>query len=586
METCNSTIITLLNKYSISNTDGTLLQEFITRILDSEPVIPVLGMQGMGKSTLINAVLEENILPNEADETTCVPVEIKYGVDEYAEVMFADSSEIVKVNTIGELREFVDNNYNPANEKGVLKIVLYRNRDILKSGVVLVDLPGVGSMTLNNEATTMKYLQNLCTAIFVIPTVPTIRKQEAMFIKAIWSQFSNAIFVQNDWGESKQEIDESVDFNSKLLKGIAKELNASFDSGILVVNAFNALAGALRKDENLRRMSNVDALSDRIRELSTHWKLLQEESAKDRIRLMVDASILFANNLIVESNRSREEVIKKREQELADLQCDESRLEEKIQEVNNFLDDKKREFNSFVQSSASDCIKKIRVSMNKTIDSGVYDGDALTTVFNDEQGEKVAEYLEIILDKQLAIKQEVDEKLDDLSKIEFEHNDEVATEGVHKKHAFRYEKGVDFLCKLGGAAAGVAVGAKVGAAVGTAIVPGVGTAVGFVVGAVIGVAGSFIGSLFKSGVSAKRASQTKRELEPLYKKIESTIVSHVTREYACYSDSLIKSLNVLMEVKHDQECYMKQHLHDFNETIDVDEINKDLLVLTNYKESL
>ena len=211
-------LVSILDLYSRENKLGSKLVEIKNKISNNrEDIVPVLGMQGMGKSTLINSILAENILPNEADETTCVPVEVKYGEEKKAEVYFANSDKIEIVYTIEQLREYVDNNYNNGNEKNVEKIVLFRPLEILKNGLVIVDLPGVGSLTKNNENTTKKYIENLSCALFVIPTVPTIRKHEEAFIRPIWELFANVIFVQNDWGESKREIEESIDiYNSKI----------------------------------------------------------------------------------------------------------------------------------------------------------------------------------------------------------------------------------------------------------------------------------------------------------------------------------------------------------------------------------
>ena len=42
-------------------------------------VVPVYGIQGTGKSTFLNALLFKTpTLPVDADETTCVPVEVTY----------------------------------------------------------------------------------------------------------------------------------------------------------------------------------------------------------------------------------------------------------------------------------------------------------------------------------------------------------------------------------------------------------------------------------------------------------------------------------------------------------------------------
>lgn len=210
----------ILNKYSGNAQYGDLIQKFVDSAEAPELIVPVIGMQGMGKSTLLNAIIGENMLPNEADETTCVPVEIRFGVGVRIEVHFIDKPfELLKSQD--DLKHYVDNNYNPGNQLGVSHIVVFKNHKMLESGIVLVDLPGVGSLTKNNQETTMRYIKNLCFAIMIIPTVPTIRRIEEVFIKSVWKTFLKVLFVQNIFGESKREVLESIDFNQKVLNDIA-----------------------------------------------------------------------------------------------------------------------------------------------------------------------------------------------------------------------------------------------------------------------------------------------------------------------------------------------------------------------------
>ena len=105
--------IEIMNNYSEGENLGDLFSKIIENRKNNEIIIPVLGLQGMGKSTLINSILSENILPNDADETTCVPVEVKYGKDEKALVYFKDSKETIEAFTREDLNKYVSNEYNP-----------------------------------------------------------------------------------------------------------------------------------------------------------------------------------------------------------------------------------------------------------------------------------------------------------------------------------------------------------------------------------------------------------------------------------------------------------------------------------------
>ena len=73
-------LLSLADKYipqsAGTETSGDILQSLYNNLQNPEMLIPVLGLQGVGKSMLINGILKENAMPNEADETTCIPVEV------------------------------------------------------------------------------------------------------------------------------------------------------------------------------------------------------------------------------------------------------------------------------------------------------------------------------------------------------------------------------------------------------------------------------------------------------------------------------------------------------------------------------
>ena len=81
----NAELAALIDRYSCADDVDEALrttaryQELQRHLLAERFVLPVAGVQGCGKSTLLNAVLFGTpVLPIDADETTCVPAEVRY----------------------------------------------------------------------------------------------------------------------------------------------------------------------------------------------------------------------------------------------------------------------------------------------------------------------------------------------------------------------------------------------------------------------------------------------------------------------------------------------------------------------------
>lgn len=578
-------LISCLDKYSDTHTDlGTNLQKAFDNAAYSEKIVPVLGTQGMGKSTLINGLLEENILPNDVDETTCVPVEVKYGDNERALVHFADSSKTVTVNTIDELKEFVDNNYNPANEKGVSRIELFRSKDLLRNGLVIVDLPGVGSLTKANEETTKRYVENLCSAIFVIPTVPTIRSKEAMFIKSLWQQFGTAIFVQNDWGETRQEIDESVDFNTKVLKSIANELQIPFDGNILIVNAYNAIEGALKKDRKEVKDSNIEVLHNKIVDLASHWDEDRTRELTARLLFSIAAAERFVNRRIEDIDKSKEEKEKNNKQRLKDFDRTTEDISDKADEIIIELDEKCEEIKQIAQTQARSVCSKMRGEMHHVIDGGVYDGEHLTQAFNDYSNDTSKDYFEAVSEEIYKLKEFLNTNLNEIANICLE--EEIGTDyhiggaSLSSENKFKYEKGLQVGMNIGGAVAG-AVGAApllgllVAQPAGIAI-----AAVGLAIYGIFSLGGYFI----KKGVGISRAREAKNLVDPKIKDIEKQLVSKTAENIDSIRQEIKSMLDKVIRMR---ESERKQLLRSFEADTDNDDkeqLESDLQYLKTQQE--
>ncbi len=80
----------------------------------------VLGQFKRGKSTFINSLLAESVLPTAVVPLTSIVTLLKYGNEERVEVLFENGT--VKKISRGELADYVTERGNPDNEKGVLHV--------------------------------------------------------------------------------------------------------------------------------------------------------------------------------------------------------------------------------------------------------------------------------------------------------------------------------------------------------------------------------------------------------------------------------------------------------------------------------
>lgn len=584
-------LVELLDQYSdTQDSVGTNLLHIIQNMKNAEVIIPVLGMQGMGKSTLINGLLKENILPNDADETTCVPVEVKYGINECAIVHFFDKESTIIVHTREELNEYVDNNYNPANEKHVSCIELFRKNELLKNGMVIVDLPGVGSLTKENENTTKRYVENLCSAIFVIPTVPTIRNKESLFIKSLWSQFSKAIFVQNDWGETKDEIRESMDFNNKVLRNIAEDLHNPYDNDIILVNAYNAISGALKNDQNMVNSSNINALYDKLLQLSSNWESERESVLISRLKLYIE----FAKGIILKRlsdiGKSKEEIRSENEKKVSDFNQGTIEISDKINALKTYLREQEDEIYFIARDKSKECAKKIRAAIYKVIDDGVFDGPYLSSAFADIQEEETKDFMNEIIDVFMNIKFEVESKFDEIQSIEIENEINLHSVEFSSDSSTKWEKGFQVLANIGGGVAG-ALGAGAGAAAiysALGIAAAAGPAGWVVAGVGLAIYGVF--SLFgwgvKKAVQSDRADKAKRQISPKIDEIEKSLLIAITEKYNDFENSCNKSLDAILDYRNEELYNLKKSFNSFPDNGQEDVLKNDLDYITNKQKEL
>jgi GTPase Era involved in 16S rRNA processing len=212
----------------------------------------VLGQFKRGKSTFINSLLGDKVLPTSVVPLTSIVTLLKYGEKEEVEVLFNDGKRITISRK--QLAEYVTEKGNPSNQKNVKHVEVSYPSGYLKDGVFIIDTPGVGSTFENNTEMTYNYLPRVDAALFLLAVDPPISQSEIAFLADVKDHVEKIFFVQNkiDYMD-EAECKESMAFSEEVIE---KAL-ASDNITIYPLSAKLALEAKQSKDKKLLRKSRL-----------------------------------------------------------------------------------------------------------------------------------------------------------------------------------------------------------------------------------------------------------------------------------------------------------------------------------------
>ena len=566
----------LLEKYLNREGQGVDYKEYFKHFFDNlnkkEIIVPVLGIQGAGKSSFLNSILmEDNILPTDVDETTCVPVEVRYGENTNEATIYYLNGNKENIH-IENLEKYVHNDYNKANNLQVSKIVLYNNSAVLKDNIVLVDLPGVGSLTPENQRTTLDYVKKQVAGIFMIRTNPPITRTEKNFINALWPKLANTIFVQNKWNdESKEDAAEAKEHNEGVLSSISYAHNEEKDIHINIVNVYEAVRAKFTKDVNLYDQSGIVKVIEEIKNISKDYNrelintLNQKvyealENIKDKIETYKS----------VASNENEQNELEK-EEKIKEIKMILSENKGKIRNCRAYADE---EMDRIIENSSKiikQNIEDLRLELRRIINKGIVDGNRLSLIYKETSDKAINNIMDEVLGSISELIKNLSGALEDITIKGFNGTYENIS-FFNRKSSIKYEKSLPTVL-------GVSTGV-----VGTiGAVLTLGGPAGILVGMGISLAFSLIGDHMRKRIVENRASYTIKDLEPMIEDLENYLKSEIIDDLRAKGqevDDSIKELKMKLEktFKEDMEIVEKQYEASYNEE-NILEFEEDLKTL-------
>jgi hypothetical protein len=222
----------------------------------------VVGEFKQGKSSLVNALVDQDVCPVDDDIATSAPTVVRFAEAPEASVVHepeGDAAPQTEQIAVDEVAAYASEAGNPGNERRLRAVEVGVNHALLSSGLVLVDTPGVGGLGSVHSAVTMAALPMADALVFVTDASQEMSQPELDFLRRARDLCPNVVGVvtKTDFYPEWRRI---IEIDHERLRAAGIELTLLPVSSIL-----HGLARAAG-DEQLDGESGLAALVDYLRD--------------------------------------------------------------------------------------------------------------------------------------------------------------------------------------------------------------------------------------------------------------------------------------------------------------------------------
>lgn len=247
--------------------------------------IAIMGITSSGKSTLVNAIIGESLLPIAIKPSSSIIITCSKSDKRQAVVYFRDREPLIiegdDLNST-TIKMYADESENPDNKLNVSQIDIKSPKFILGENIHIIDSPGLDACDLEiHEKITMEILlPTIDICVFLTTVKANSDEINVQKIRVVNEKNKEIILAQNmiDSVEPKIgkngiiEEDKDVILNKhkiraeNLLKvGTKSEDGENKTFNVIQISALNAYKGVINNDRELYEKSNIDAFIDEIK---------------------------------------------------------------------------------------------------------------------------------------------------------------------------------------------------------------------------------------------------------------------------------------------------------------------------------
>jgi len=346
----------------------------------------VVGEFKRGKSTLINALLGDDILPRRVAECTAVLTLIRHGDASNVRIVFSDGrpDENLSVDDFRRRYELVledtdDRKTAMDRFSHVDHAVLSYPVELCRHRVELVDSPGLGAHQVRAQRT-QKFLPQADAIVFVLYAPQFLGEEERHFLEAVLLPLGlrNVFFVINGWNLIDESVlrPEDAERERAELEGHIRQRLLPFcfvgsqdrsAERIFRVNALGALKARMRRPPGVAMLeeSNVPAFEE----------ALQRFLVEDRGRARHEVAFQALHNACAEADRYLAAQIALAGKSIAEIEAERASIEPRLdrlrgirQHIVNYLDSQSANLQDRLVVSFQDLISRIESDLPAEIE--------------------------------------------------------------------------------------------------------------------------------------------------------------------------------------------------------------------------
>lgn len=227
----------------------------------------VLGDMKRGKSTFLNALLGENLLPSDVNPCTAILTILRYGEEKKVTVHFTDETPPQAIDFKSFKREYT---IDPAEAKrletenkqafpNVAYAIVEYPLPLLEKGIEIIDSPGLNDTEARNELS-LGYLANCHAVLFVMRASQPCTLSERRYLENyIKDRGLSVFFLINAWDQVKESLIDPDD--PEELEEAEWKLKRVFRANL---EEYCQVEGADLYDERVFEISALQALRRRL----------------------------------------------------------------------------------------------------------------------------------------------------------------------------------------------------------------------------------------------------------------------------------------------------------------------------------